>query len=114
MKTLFYAIVATCLYIVSWPAMSESLRCTQGSVYEGDSRASVLFKCGQPAIKDTFCDPVYFPGNLHPVPQPFAQSVFPCLPVELWVYDRGQGNLFATLRFRGGSVQSISYGQQPG
>ncbi|WP_138517110.1 DUF2845 domain-containing protein [Limnobacter alexandrii] len=101
------------LFWFASPAKAEALRCSQGSAYEGDSRVSVLYKCGQPALKDTFCDPVYFPGTLHPVPSPFAQSVAPCLPVELWVYDRGQGNLIATVRFRGGVVQSISYGRQP-
>lgn len=100
------------LWLIS-PAKAESLRCSQGSAYEGDSRVSVLYKCGQPALKDTFCDPVYFPGTLHPVPSPFAQSVAPCLPVEVWVCDRGQGNLIATVRFRGGVVRSISYGRQP-
>ena len=114
MKYLLCLIGTVGAILLSTPAMAESLRCSQGSAYEGDSRISVLYKCGQPALKDTFCDPVYFPGTLQPVPSPFAQSVFPCLPVEVWIYDRGQGNLIATVRFRGGMVQSISYGRQPG
>lgn len=113
MKHALHTVGMFVLFFLVSPVKSESLRCSQGSAYEGDSRVSVLYKCGQPALKDTFCDPVYFPGTLQPVPSPFAQSVVPCLPVELWVYDRGQGNLIATVRFRGGVVQSISYGRQP-
>ena len=30
--------------------------------------------------------------------------------IEEWLYDRGPGNLMATVRFRGGVVQSIRYG----
>jgi hypothetical protein len=37
----------------------------------------------------------------------------PCLPVEEWVYDRGPGNLVATVRFRSGIVHSIVYGRSP-
>jgi hypothetical protein len=29
------------------------------------------------------------------------------------VYDRGTGNLLATVRFRSGVVQSITYGRAP-
>lgn len=112
-KSALLTIGVVCLVLFASPAKAEALRCTQGSAYEGDSKVSVLYKCGQPALKDAFCDPVYFPGAPHPVPFPFSQSVAPCLPVEVWVYDRGQGNLIATVRFRGGVVQSISYGQQP-
>ncbi|MBG6071998.1 DUF2845 domain-containing protein [Polaromonas sp. CG_23.6] len=44
------------------------------------------------------------------VPEPFASSVVPCLVVDEWLYDRGPGNLAATLRFRAGVVLSITYG----
>ena len=32
---------------------------------------------------------------------------------RIGVYDRGPGNLVATVRFRSGVVQSITYGRQP-
>lgn len=37
-----------------------------------------------------------------------APSV-PCQEIEEWLYDRGPGNLVATVRFRAGVVQSITY-----
>jgi len=44
------------------------------------------------------------------VPEPFASTVIPCLVVDEWLYDRGPGNLVATVRFRAGIVRSITYG----
>jgi len=47
------------------------------------------------------------------VPEPFASVLVPCQQVEEWLYDRGPGNLMATVRFRFGRVQSIVYGRVP-
>lgn len=92
---------------------AEALRCSGGSVYEGDSRVSVLYKCGQPTLKDSFCAPVYLGQSPEPVPEPFARAYVPCQPIDEWVYDRGPGNFVATVRFRAGTVTSISYGRTP-
>ena len=94
-------------------AHAESLRCSGGIAAEGDSRLSVFYKCGQPVLRDDYCAPVYGPGALYPVPEPFASSVVPCQPIEEWLYDRGTGNLMATVRFRSGVVQSITFGRVP-
>jgi hypothetical protein len=32
---------------------------------------------------------------------------------EDWVYERGAGNLVATVRIRGGRIQAIFYGRAP-
>jgi len=93
-------------------ASAESLRCPGGIVAEGDSRLSVMYKCGPPMLTDTYCDPVYYPGTLNVVPQPYA-SLVPCLRIEAWLYERGPGELVATVYLRSGVVQSIAYGQQP-
>jgi hypothetical protein len=92
---------------------AESLRCSAGIAAEGDSRLSVAYKCGQPVLQDTFCAPLYFGQTLNPVPEPFASVLVPCQQVEEWLYDRGPGNLMATVRFRSGKVQSIIYGRVP-
>ena len=94
-------------------ANAESLRCNGNIAAEGDSRMSVLYKCGQPVLTDSFCAPVYYAPSLMPVPQPFASVVIPCQQVEEWLYDRGEGNLMATVHFRSGVVQSITYGRSP-
>ena len=94
-------------------ASAESLRCGGGIVAEGDSRASLVYKCGQPVLTDAYCAPVYYPGSFNPVPPPLAAAVVPCLIVEEWLYERGPGMLLATVYLRQGVVQSIAYGRQP-
>ena len=95
------------------PAEAESLRCNGSSTGEGDSRLSVLYKCGEPLLKDSYCAPWVQAGTLQPLPGAYAAAVTPCQPVEEWVYDRGPGNLMATVRFKSGVVQSILYGRAP-
>jgi len=95
------------------PVRAESLRCSNGSSEVGDSRLSVLFKCGEPLLRDTYCAPVFYQGSLNPVPEPIASLAVPCLAIDEWIYDRGPGNLMATVRFRSGVVQSIRYGRTP-
>lgn len=94
-------------------AKAESLRCSGGIADEGDSRISVLYKCGQPLLKDSYCAPVYFKQTLELVPEPFAGAFVPCQQTDEWLYDRGPGNLMATVRFRSGKVLSITSGRTP-
>lgn len=112
MKLLSLACLAAALAMPR-PVAAESLRCEGGIAAEGDSRLSVLYKCGQPAMADAYCEPVYYGGTLNLVPEPFASALVPCRMVEEWLYERGPGNLVATLRVRAGVVQSIRYGRVP-
>jgi hypothetical protein len=90
------------------PAQAETLRCNGQIIEVGDSRLSVFYRCGEPLLKDAYCPPVYYGPSIQPVPQPFSSAV-PCVVVDEWIYDRGVGNLIATVRFREGSVLSIRY-----
>ncbi|UUZ64262.1 DUF2845 domain-containing protein [Polaromonas sp. P1(28)-13] len=101
-----FATVASALFL---PAHSETLRCNGHIIEIGDSRLSVRYHCGEPLLKDSYCAPVYYYPSLHPVPEPFASTVVPCQRVDEWLYDRGPGNLVATVRFRAGVVLSIRY-----
>ncbi len=94
-------------------ARAESLRCQGHSAAEGDSRLSVLYKCGEPLLRDSFCAPVFPIGADRPLPAGVVGIAVPCQPVEEWLYDRGPGNLMATVRFQSGVVQSIRYGRVP-
>jgi hypothetical protein len=111
MKILCHACIVAAAAVATLPAHAEILRCNGNIAAEGDSRLSVLYKCGEPLLKDAYCAPVYRYKTWHPVPEPYAGALFPCQPVEEWLYERGPGNLAATVRFQGGVVQSISYGQ---
>lgn len=95
------------------PVAAESLQCNGSLASEGDSRLSLLYKCGEPVLKDSWCAPVYQRGSPYPVPEPFARTLAPCIVIEEWLYDRGPGNLMAQVRFRGGVIESIRYGHTP-
>jgi len=82
-------------------AHAESLRCQNGIAAEGDSRLAVVYKCGQPVLRDNYCAPVYYGGSFNMVPEPYASL------------ERGPGEFLAVVRIRGGKVQSITYGRQP-
>lgn len=112
MKLLKLACV-TVLFGLPCLAAAESLRCDGGIVGEGDSRLSVIYKCGQPVLADTYCAPVYYPGTFNVVPPAIAATVVPCLQIEEWLYERGPGAMLATVYLRSGVVSSIAYGRQP-
>jgi hypothetical protein len=101
------------------PARAESLRCNGQSAEVGDSRVSLLYKCGEPLLRDSFCAPVFVggpqpPGVLpQPLSAPLAQAVVGCVPVDEWLYDRGPGHLMATVRLQSGVIQSIRYARSP-
>jgi hypothetical protein len=111
MNTLVRAALA--IVVSVHPVQAESLRCNGAIASEGDSRLSVLYKCGEPVLVDSSCAPVHYPGSLFPVPRSIAGAFVPCQQVEEWLYDRGAGNFMAIVTFRDGRVQSIRYGRVP-
>jgi hypothetical protein len=106
-------VASVALWACGLPVQAESLRCSGGIAAEGDSRLSVAAKCGQPLLKDSFCAPLQDIRTGRTVVDPFSGAGFACQPVDEWLYDRGPGNLMATVRFRSGVVQSIVYGRVP-
>ncbi len=113
MNVVTRACFAALIGIMGSPAGAESLRCNGQIATEGDSRLSVLYKCGEPTMNDSYCAPIYNGRWPQPVPEPIAGLYVPCQMIEEWLYDRGEGNLVATVRFRAGVVQSIRYGRVP-
>jgi hypothetical protein len=113
MKPSHLGCIALVLACGSGLTQAESLRCAQGIVAEGDSRLSLVYKCGNPSMADSYCAPVYYYGGLHQVPEPWASYAVPCQVIEQWVYDRGPGELLATVYLRRGVVQSIVYSRVP-
>ena len=106
--------ILQCLPLVlCLPVHAESLRCSGGIAAEGDSRLSVIYKCGQPLLQDSYCAPVYYNPSGQSVPEPFANAFVPCQHTEEWLYERGPGSLVATVRFRSGKVSSVTYGRVP-
>jgi len=111
-RKLLFAGVAVAAALPS-AAFAESLRCSNGIAAEGDSRISLVYKCGQPYLRDNYCAPVYYTGSFYNVPDAIASAYVPCVQTEEWLYERGPGEFVAVIRMRGGKVQSITYGRQP-
>jgi hypothetical protein len=111
-QRLLFAGVAVAAALPS-AAFAESLRCSNGIAAEGDSRIALVYKCGQPLLRDNYCAPVYYSGSINPVPEQIAGLYVPCVYTEEWLYERGPGEFLAVVRIRGGKVQSITYSRQP-
>lgn len=88
-------------------AAAQSFRCKNDLVNVGDSRASVLLKCGEPVVKDTFCRAIEPPPG-----SPSTGNVLPCENVDEWTFNPGYGQFITTLRFREGTLVSIKYGDR--
>jgi len=97
--------------VAAGAAQAQSLRCSDGGVREGDSRLWLLRSCGQPALADAYCVPVFYPGpvNRYGVVQPIPAG---CVMTDEWMYDRGPGNLVAVVKMQNGKIVSIRYGEQ--
>jgi hypothetical protein len=107
---LLLAMAAFVLYPTS--ASAQSLRCKNDTFNVGDMRASVIQKCGEPVIKDSFCKPVA-PATLQGnAPGSTTVIVQPCENVDEWTYNPGYGQFMTTLRFEGGKISSIKYGDR--
>ena len=109
---LFVSVVlfALCALLSCTAVRAESLCCNGQIASEGDSRLSLIYKCGESLLKDSYCAAVYAPRTGRPNHELFVVQPGVCVPIEEWLYDRGPGNLMATVRFRDGVVQTITYG----
>lgn len=103
------------LFVLSAPELvrAETLRCGGSSVGPGDSRLEVMKRCGEPALKDSYCAPVTATTSATKggAPGSVTINVLPCLPVDEWLYERGPGDLPAVVRMQNGVITSIYYGR---
>ena len=91
-------------------ASAEYLRCKNEAVNVGDTRAAVLQRCGQPALKDTFCKP----GDAQAAQAGSGTAAVEpsCRNVDEWTYNPGRGQFMTTLQIDAGKVVSIKYGDR--
>lgn len=104
-------LAASLFLLLPLSASAEYLRCKNEAVNVGDTRSALLLRCGEPAIKDSFCKPV------EPTPGATAGNgvvvVVPsCRNVDEWTYNPGPGQFMTTLQIDGGKVVSIKYGDR--
>jgi len=96
-------------------ASAQSLSCGRALSSVGDSKFSVVQRCGEPLSKEFVCVPrpqvIWLPSNYPGAP---AQQVVTqqCVPMEDWVYHRGQGNFLGIVRFYNGAVESVRDGER--
>lgn len=124
MKSLLPALLATaCLgacLMASLPAAAQtkSFRCRNDLVNLGDDKASTLLKCGEPVLRDSFCNPlatVTTQPPVHPWRERHAAAVLNmgrCDAVDEWTYNPGYGQFMTTLRFESGRLAEIRYGDR--
>ena len=84
-----------------------AFRCGNKLVSEGDSRAEVAAKCGEPTDvvnqKSVFRRPVIWTaGRPYFIGENFIE-----IPVETWIYNLGPNKLMQRLRFESGFVTDI-------
>ncbi len=108
-------------------ASAQSLRCKGDLAQIGNSKSTILQKCGEPVMKDNFCKPVQQTVVGAPVVNPVVPgtiannngtnvttnvTVNNCQPVEEWTYNPGYGQFMTMLQFEGGALKSIRYGDR--
>lgn len=105
-------------------ASAQSLRCKGDLAQIGNSKGTILQKCGEPVLKDSFCKPTQSTTSTAPVVTPVVPTtgnstsvttnvtVNSCQQVEEWTYNPGYGQFMTMLQFEGGSLASIRYGDR--
>ncbi len=93
---------------------TRSFRCKQDIVSIGDSRATVLQRCGEPAFRDSFCaaPPLGQPDPGSPPASHALRRPRGCDEVQEWTYNPGWGQFWTTMRFQNGELVSIRYGDR--
>lgn len=108
---------AACL-VAAPRALAQSLRCNGDLASIGDSKASVLQKCGEPLLKDQFCRPVTesassrSDGGSGSGSSSANITINACQPVDEWTYNPGYGQFMTMLQFESGELKRIRYGDR--
>ena len=84
-------------------AANAGLRCNGDIADIGDSKASVLMKCGTPFFAQTFCMPLRY-VDLDSSSDAAAAVILGCFPVDEWSYNPGSGQFVTTMRFDAGRL----------
>lgn len=83
-------------------AMAATMRCAQGVVAQGDTRAEVRRDCGAPSLTEKVSGPA--------VVKLLGSTRFAKRKVELWRYNFGPRSLMHDVYFVDGKVQIIQTG----
>jgi hypothetical protein len=98
-------------------ASAQSLRCKGDLAQIGNSKGTILQKCGEPVLKDSFCKPTAQTTSSAPA-APNATgavtnvTVNQCVNVDEWTYNPGSGQFMTMLQFEAGELKRIRYGDR--
>jgi hypothetical protein len=103
-------------FLACAPAYADTFRCGTQLLSEGDSRAEVAARCGEPTDvierRTVFRRPVIWDyGRPMIVGEDFVE-----VPVEVWLYNLGPNKLMRRLTFEGGyvvEIETLGYGYNP-
>lgn len=103
-RTLTFAVLLAALSAT--PALGDAMRCGSKLVSTGDTRSSVVAKCGEPSDVQTrtiLRRPYYdFHGRMVYYGDGLVE-----IPVETWTYNFGPYKLIRRIRFVDGLVEEI-------
>ncbi len=97
---------------LSGGASAQNLRCKNDFAEIGDSKSSVIEKCGEPAQKDSFCKTTPDQDTRQATTQGTVLKLRGCEKVDEWTYKPGSGQFITILRFEQGSLAGIRYGER--
>lgn len=99
-------------------ASAQSLRCKGDFAEIGNSKGTVLQKCGEPVLKDSFCKPSQstISNDITPSNSTTGNvtnfTINQCVNVDEWTYNPGYGQFMTMLQFEGGQLKLIRYGDR--
>jgi hypothetical protein len=93
------AAVAALIWLGAGAPCKAQMRCGNDLVHEGDYKAQVLLKCGEPLLAEHIYEC-----------RPYG---FGCGVVEQWTYDLGTYRMLRVITFRDGRVDRIELAQRP-
>jgi hypothetical protein len=96
---------------------AQSMRCKGDFAQIGNSKGTILQKCGEPVLKDSFCTPAPQTTSNAPATPDATGSVTnitinQCVNVEEWTYNPGYGQFMTMLQFEAGELKRIRYGDR--
>lgn len=107
-------------FALSASVSAQSLRCKGDFAEIGNSKGTILQKCGEPMLKDSFCKPVP-QTQTNTLAAPDARgaatnitniTINQCINMEEWTYNPGYGQFMTMLQFEAGGLKSIRYGDR--
>jgi hypothetical protein len=104
MKKLLLVLFVSAL--ASGTALADSFRCNNIIFYDGNSRADVLLKCGEPDFEDVIMESTSV--EIRPEEVISSKKEY----VVEWYYNCGENQFIKVVKFKAGKIISIRNGKR--